>query len=83
VSDSKISPVLQFVLLIVPTVMTGFYLVYALVGLILEDRDMDNWSIEAAEVSLWVGGTIALFSVLVLLYARMKGLPATHLLSIS
>lgn len=82
-SDAKISPILQFVLLIVPSVMTGFYLVYSLVGLLLDGRDKANWALEAISVSVPVGGSIALFSVLVLLYARWKGLAGMHLLKVS
>ncbi len=63
--------------------MTGFYLVYALVGLFLDGRDKANWALEALEVSVWVGGTISVFSLLVLLYAKIKKLPAMHLLSLS
>jgi len=82
-TDAKISPILQFVLLIVPMVMTGFYLVYSLVGLILDGRDKSNWALEATDVALFVGGSIALFSVLVLVYTRIKGLAHSHLLALS
>ncbi len=63
--------------------MTGFYLVYSMVGLILDGRDKANWALEAINVSLPVGGSIALFSVLVLLYAKWKGLTGLHLLKVS
>lgn len=82
-SSSKVSPVLQFALLMAPLVMSGFYAVYSLVGLILDGRDMYNWSLEATSVAVWVGGTISGFSILVLLYARFKGLNRGHLLNIS
>ncbi len=78
-----ISPVLQFVLLIVPTVMTGFFMVYSLTGLILDGRDKYNWSLEAVTVSVRVGLAIGLFSVLVLLLAWYRKLPRTHLLVLS
>lgn len=79
----KVSPVLQFVLLIVPVVLSGFYLVYSLVGLLLDGQDKFNWSLEAREVALMVGSGISLFSLLVLLYARFCRLPSRHLLNLS
>lgn len=78
-----VSPVLQFVLLIVPTVMTGFFMVYSLTGLILEGRDKYNWSLEAVTVSVRVGLGITLFSLLVLAFGWYKRLPRTHLLMLS
>lgn len=63
--------------------MTGFYLVYSLVGLFLDGRDKANWALEATDVSVPVGSSIALFSVLVLLYAKWKGLTGRHLLKVS
>jgi len=79
----KISPVVQFVMLIVPLVVNGFYAVYALTGAILDGRDMVNWSLEAREVAVAVGLSVCLFSVLVLLYAKICGAGRSHILSIS
>jgi len=79
----KISPITMFILLLVPLVMSGFYAVYSLVGLILDGRDKYNWSLEATDVAVWVGGTISAFSILVLLYTRIKRLPTRHILSLS
>ena len=78
-----ISPILQFILLIVPTVMTGFFMVYSLTGLILEGRDKYNWSLEAVTVSVRVGVGISVFSLLVLALAWYHKLPRTHLLVLS
>jgi len=77
------SPVLLFALLMIPIVMNCFFIVYSLVGWILEGRDKFNWSLEAEEVALWVGAVIIAWSALQLLYARWKGLPAGHILRIS
>lgn len=82
-SARPISPILQFILLIVPTVMTGFFMVYSLTGLILEGRDKYNWSLEAVTVSVRVGVGISLFSLLVLALAWYRKLPRTHLLVLS
>lgn len=82
-SATKISPILQFLLLIVPLVVSGFYAVYSLVGLILDGRDKYNWSLEATEVALWVGGLISGFSIIVLLYAKYRRLPKWHILNLS
>ena len=79
-SRPKVSPVLQFVLLLTPVVMTCFYLVYALTGWVIEGRDKLNWSIEAVGVAFWVGSGIVLFSLLVLLLARYKGVGLRHIL---
>lgn len=79
----NISPILQFVLLIVPLVMSGFYTVYALTGVILDGRDKFNWSLEAESVAIYVGAGICIFSVLVLAFAKFHGAPRSHILSIS
>lgn len=80
---APISPVLQFVLLIVPIVMSGFYLVFTLAGIGLEDQDQLKWQLEARSVGFMVGGGICLYSLLVLALARFKKLKAGHLLNIS
>ena len=82
-TQNKVHPVTQFVLLIVPVVMSGFFLVYSLTGLILEGRDRLNWSLEALDVALWVGGGIVVYSLLVILFANFKRLGRMHILPIS
>ena len=79
----RVHPAVEFVLLIVPVVMSGFFLVYALTGLILEDRDKLNWSLEALDVAVWVGGGISLYSICVILFAHWRKLGRFHLLTIS
>lgn len=79
-SRPKVSPVLQFVLLLTPVVMTCFYLVYALTGWVIEGRHKLNWSIEAEGVAFWVGSGIVFYSLLVLLLARYKGVGRRHIL---
>ncbi len=78
-----IGPVLQFSLLIVPLVMSGFFLVYALTGWILEGRDRLNWSLEAEKVAIWVGVSILGYSALVVLWVRYKGGARWHPLVVS
>lgn len=79
----KVHPVLQFVLLMVPVVMTGFYLVYSLTGLILEGSHKLNWSLEALNVSVWVGSGITLYSLCVIAFAYFRKLGRYHLLTVS
>ncbi len=79
-SKPMISPVAQFTLLLTPVVMTCFYLVYALTGWVIEGRDKFNWSLEATRVALWVGSGIVLYSVLVLLFVRYRGVGKKHIL---
>ena len=74
---------LQFVLLIVPVVMSGFYLVYSLTGLILEGKHKLNWSLEALDVSYLVGGGIAIYSLCVIAFAYFRKLGRYHLLTVS
>lgn len=74
-TDSRfrtVGPIVEFVLLIVPVVMNGFFLVYGLTGWVLEGRDRLNWSLEAGEVALWVCAGILVWSLLVVLYTRIR-----------
>jgi len=79
----RMSPVLLFSLLMIPIVINCFFMVYALVGWILEGRDKFNWSLEAVEVALWVGAVVFVWCFLQLLYARWRKLPAGHILRVS
>ena len=51
-SPRPVSPVWQFICLLAPVVMTGFYLVYALVGLVIDGSDKLKWSDEALQVGI-------------------------------
>lgn len=79
----RMSPVLLFSLLMVPIVINCFFMVYAMVGWILEGRDKFKWSLEAEQVALWVALVVLVWCGLQLLYARWKKLPPGHLLRIS
>lgn len=81
--NPKISPVLEFVLIIVPIVFTSFYLVYSVVGLFLDGRDKVQWSVEAWDVSTLTAATIIIYSALVLLLVRVKDPSFVHKLAIS
>ena len=79
----KISPVLQFVLIIIPIVFSSFYLVYSVVGLFLDGRDKVQWAVEAWDVSTMTAATIIIYSALVLLLVRVKEPSFVHKLAIS
>lgn len=78
-----VSPVWQFVCLLAPIVMTGFYLVYALVGLVIEGSDKMKWGDEALQVGSLVTVIVIALNVLVMLYALYHKLRLSHLLWIS
>ena len=82
-SLNPISPVAQFSLLLAPVVMSCFFLVYALTGLIVDGRDKLLWSIEALDVAVYTGAGIVAYSIVVMLYARWKGATRYHVLNIS
>ena len=79
----RMSAVLLFSLLVVPIVINCFFVVYGLVGWILEGRDKFKWSLEAEKVALWVALVVLVWCVLQLIYAHWKQLPRAHLLRIS
>lgn len=82
--DSRIvGPVTQFVVLIVPVVMNGFYMVYSLTGWILSDRDKLNWALEAESVGLWVCAVMLGFCAVVFFFVRWRGGSWRHILSLS
>jgi hypothetical protein len=80
---SKISPVLQFSLLLIPTVFTSFFFVFAVVGTQLDGRDKTQWVVEALDVSLMTGALIIGYSALVLLLVKYRQLGSKHLLALS
>ena len=78
-----VSPVWQFICLLAPVVMSGFYLVYALVGLFIDGADKIKWSDEALQVGSLVTLIIVVMNVLVMLYALYHKLRLPHLLWLS
>lgn len=60
--------------------MTGFYLVYALVGLVIDGSDKIKWSDEALQVGILVTLIIVVINILVMLYAFFHRLRFSHLL---
>lgn len=78
-----VSPVWQFISLLAPVVMTGFYLVYALVGLVIEGADKLKWSDEALQVGSLAAMIIFGINGLVIVYAFFHRLRFSHLLWIS
>jgi len=78
-----VSPVWQFICLLAPVVMTGFYLVYALVGLVIEGADKLKWSDEALQVGTLAAMIIFGINGLVMIYALFHRLRFSHLLWIS
>ena len=79
----KVSVVWQFISLLAPVVLTGFYLVYALVGLVIEGQSKLKWSDEALIVGLRVLLLIVIMNGLVMAYALFKKVPFRHPLWIS
>ena len=77
------SPIIVFISLLAPVVLTGFYLVYALVGLVIEGQSKLKWSDEALVVGLRVLLLIAMMNALVMMYAWVKKVSKSHLLWIS
>ena len=78
-----VGPVVQFSLLIVPIVLNTFFLVYALMGRILEGRHLTNWSIEAGPNAPLVCAWIVGYSILVAAFALFRGARAGHPLVVS
>ena len=75
--------VTQFALLIVPIVVNGFLLVYALTGWFIDGRDKLNWSLEAGGVAYWVGLGVPVYGVLVVAWTRLMGGAWRHPLIVS
>lgn len=80
-SGVSVSMVALLPLLLIPLVISGFFLVYALVGLVLEGDSLIRWRNEAWSVS-WPTASIQLgVCVCIIAYARYKKLPWGHLLN--
>ena len=82
-SVKRISPVAQFAMLLAPVVMSCFFLVYSLTGLIVEGREKLIWALEAPDVAMWTGAGIIAYSLVVLAFARWKGAVRYHVLNVS
>ena len=78
-----VGPIVQFSLLIVPIVMNTFFLVYALMGRILEGTDLTNWSIEAGPNAPLVCAGIVGYSILAAAFALLRGARPGHPLVVS
>ena len=83
VAPPRVSPIIVFISLLAPIVLTGFYLVYALVGLIIEGQSKLKWSDEALVVGLRVLLLIALLNAMVMVYAWVKKVSRFHPLWVS
>lgn len=83
VSAPRVSPIITFISLLAPIVITSFYLVYALVGLVIDGQSKIKWSDEALVVGLRVMLLIVLMNAVVIFYAWVKKVSKTHLLWVS
>lgn len=79
----SVSPVWQFVCLLAPVVMTGFYLVYALVGLVIDGANKLKWTEEALQVGALNTMIILAINGLVMAYAFFHRLKLSHVLWVS
>ncbi len=83
IENKAVSPVWQFISLLAPVVLTGFYLVYALVGLVIDGKSKIKWSDEALEVGLRVTLIIITMNAVVMVYAKYHKLNLKHVLWLS
>jgi hypothetical protein len=79
----RVSAIIVFVSLLAPMVLTGFYLVYALVGLIIDGQSKIKWSDEALNVGLRMLLLIVILNIVVMLYAWVKKVSGAHPLWVS
>lgn len=82
-NSSAVGPVTQFALLLVPIVMSCFFVVYAMAGWVVDGRDRMNWSVEAPTVGVWVLLGMLGFCGLVIAYTRWRGGSWWHPLVVS
>ena len=68
-------------LLLIPVVVTGFFLVYALVGWVLEGEAVGRWQAEAMQVALLTALAQTFACVGIFLFSRVKRLSWRHLLT--
>ncbi len=82
-NSTIVGPVMQFSLLMVPLVMSCFFVVYAMAGWVIDGRDRLNWAVEAPTVSVWVALSMFAFGGLVIAYVRWRGGSWWHPLIVS
>lgn len=73
-APSVFAPVLQLFIILTPTVANGFLLVYFLLGMVLEDKQLLAWVEEARIAGLYVCLAVWGFSLLVLVGIKLLGL---------
>ena len=79
-SDSAdASTVALLPLVLIPIVISGFLLVYALVGGVLEGDSLQRWLDEAWSVALPTGLVQALCCLCIVAYVRHRGMPWNHM----
>ncbi|MEM7208071.1 MAG: hypothetical protein AAF434_09625 [Pseudomonadota bacterium] len=76
-----VSTVVLLPLLLIPAVISGFFLVYALVGLVLDGEALDRWVDEAWTVTVPTVLGQTLLCISVFFFARIKKVSWTHALS--
>lgn len=77
----SVSAVATLPLLLIPIVISGFFLVFTLVGLILEGDSLALWQNESWNVAWPVAAAQIGLSVCIFAFARYRNLPPSHLLS--
>lgn len=78
-----ISPVLQFALLLSPVVMTCFYFVYAVLGLVIDGASKLRWDEEARDVGLAVMVMMLGYCALCLFVVWLKRAGLQHPVTVS
>ena len=68
-------------LLLIPVVVTGFFLVYALVGWVIDGDALLRWQSEAMQVALLTALGQVFICVCVFVFSRIKRLSWRHLLT--
>ena len=68
-------------LLLIPVVVTGFFLVYALVGWVLEGEALSRWQAEAMQVALLTALAQVFACFCIFVFSRIKRLSWRHLLT--
>ena len=73
--------VVMLPLILIPFVISGFLLVYALVGVVLEGDSLARWMNEAWSVTLPTTLIQTACCLCIVIFARNKPLPWTHMLN--
>ena len=77
----SVSIVTRLPLLLIPLVISGFFLVYTLVGLVLEGDSLSLWIDESWSVAWPVAAGQIGVCACIIAFARYKKLPFSHVLS--